>query len=63
VFKRLGFVLEHLGVKAPALLVVCLERRSMGLVDLDPSVDAKGRIVRRWGIRANVTVGTPGGDW
>jgi hypothetical protein len=33
------------------------------LVDLDPSVDAKGRIVRRWGIRANVTVGTPGGDW
>jgi predicted transcriptional regulator of viral defense system len=63
VFKRLGFVLEHLGVEAPALLAACLDRRSTGLVDLDPSVDAKGRIVRRWGVRANVTLGTPGGDW
>jgi predicted transcriptional regulator of viral defense system len=63
VFKRLGFVLEHLDVEAPALLAACLERRSTGLVDLDPSVDAKGRIVRRWGIRANVRLGTPGGDW
>jgi predicted transcriptional regulator of viral defense system len=63
VFKRLGFVLEHLDVGAPALLAACLERRSTGLIDLDPSIDAKGRIVRRWGIRANVTLGTPGGDW
>lgn len=63
VFKRLGHLLEHLGVAAPALLAACLERRSAGLVALDPSVHAKGRIVRRWGIRANVTLGTPGGDW
>ena len=63
VFKRLGFVLEHLAADAPALIEACLERRSTGLVALDPSVDAKGRIVRRWGIRANVTLGTPGGDW
>jgi predicted transcriptional regulator of viral defense system len=63
VFKRLGFILEHLRVEAPGLVGACLERRSTGLVALDPSVDAKGRIVRRWGIRANVTLGTPGGDW
>jgi predicted transcriptional regulator of viral defense system len=63
VFKRLGFVLEHLNVEATVLVAACLERRSTGLVALDPSVDAKGRIVRRWGIRANVTLGTPGGDW
>jgi predicted transcriptional regulator of viral defense system len=63
VFKRLGFVLEHLGVEAPQLIAACLARRSSGLVALDPSVDAKGRIVRRWGIRTNVTLGTPGGDW
>lgn len=63
VFKRLGFVLEHLGVDAPALLDACLERRSSGLVALDPSVDAKGRIVRRWGVRANVMLGTPGSEW
>jgi predicted transcriptional regulator of viral defense system len=63
VFKRLGFVIEHLDVEVASLLAACLARRSAGLVDLDPSVDAKGRIVRRWGVRANVTLGTPGGDW
>lgn len=62
-FKRLGFVLEHLGVDALGLVAACLERRSAGLVALDPSVRVKGRIVRRWGIRANVGLGTPGGDW
>jgi predicted transcriptional regulator of viral defense system len=62
VFKRLGFVVEHLGVTAPDLVEVSLARRSAGIVALDPSVDAKGTIVRRWGVRANVTLGTPGGD-
>lgn len=62
-FKRLGFVLEHLGVDALELVEACLDRRSAGLVALDPSVRVKGRIVRRWGIRANVRLGTPGGDW
>lgn len=63
VFKRLGYLLEHLGVDAQGLVATCLERRSAGLVALDPSVDTKGRIVRRWGLRVNVTLGTPGGDW
>jgi len=63
VFKRLGFVFEHLGLEAPGLVAACLARRSTGLVALDPSVNAKGRIVRRWGIRANVSLGRPGGDW
>lgn len=63
VFKRLGFVVEHLGVDTPDLVAACLERRSSGLVAIDPSVNATGRIVRRWGIRANASLGTPGGDW
>ena len=63
VFKRLGFVVEHLGIDAPDLVTACKNRRSAGLITLDPSVRATGRIVRRWGIRANVTLGTPGGDW
>lgn len=63
VFKRLGYVVEHLDVEAPDLVAACLERRSSGLVALDPSVHATGRIVRRWGIRANASLGTPGGDW
>jgi predicted transcriptional regulator of viral defense system len=63
VFKRLGLVIEHLRVDAPVLIDACLERRRTGLVALDPSVDAKGRIVRRWGVRVNAALGTPGGDW
>jgi predicted transcriptional regulator of viral defense system len=63
VFKRLGYLLEHSGVDAPALIKACLERRSAGLVALDPSVKSPGRIVRRWGLRANVVLGTPGGNW
>jgi predicted transcriptional regulator of viral defense system len=63
VFKRLGLLLEHLGVDASELEESCLDRRSSGLVALDPSVGAKGRIVRRWGVRVNVTLGVPGGEW
>lgn len=63
VFKRLGFVVEHLGIDAPDLVTACKNRRTAGLITLDPSIRATGRIVRRWGIRANVNLGTPGGDW
>jgi len=63
VFKRLGFLLEHLEVSPGGLLAACGRRRSAGLVTLDPSVHTRGRIVTRWGLRANVALGTPGGDW
>lgn len=56
VFKRLGFLIEELGVDAPKLVERCLARRTAGVNDLDPSVDAKGPTVSRWGIRANVRV-------
>lgn len=62
VFKRLGYLLEHSGADTPALIGACLERRSAGLTLLDPSVKAPGRIVRRWGLRVNVTLGRPGDD-
>jgi predicted transcriptional regulator of viral defense system len=54
VFKRLGYLIELLGIEADELLAACRERRSAGLVALDPSVKARGQIVRRWGLRANV---------
>lgn len=56
VFKRLGYLIELLGIDAEELLAACRERRSAGLVALDPSIKAKGRIVRRWGLRANVAL-------
>lgn len=54
VFKRLGYLIEQLGIDADELLAACRERRSAGLIDLDPSVKKRGTIVRRWGLRANV---------
>lgn len=63
VFKRLGYLLEHSGIDAPDLIRSCLERRSSGLVLLDPSVQETGPIVRRWRLRVNVSIGAPGGEW
>lgn len=62
VFKRLGWVLEVRGIAGP-LLDACADRRSAGLVKLDPTVRAAGRIVRRWGLRANVALDERGDDW
>lgn len=62
-FKRLGYLLEHSHVEAPDLVDACLARRSSGLAKLDPAADAPGRIVRRWGLRMNVTLGSPGDEW
>lgn len=56
VFKRLGFLIEELGIDAPKLVERCLARRTAGVNDLDPSVDAKGPTLSRWGIRVNVRV-------
>lgn len=55
VFKRLGWLLELLGQDG-ALIEACADRRSAGLVKLDPSVSSDGVIVRRWGLRVNVAI-------
>jgi len=57
VFKRLGYVLETLDVVAPTLVDACLNAMSSGIVLLDPAAPSKGRILRRWNLRINVTVG------
>ncbi len=58
VFKRLGFLVEHLGIGAPELVSQCHGARSAGYVRLDPSGPARGRLVRRWGLQVNVEVPT-----
>ena len=63
VFKRLGYLLEHSGTEAQGLVEACLARRSSGLAKLDPSAKETGRILRRWGLRVNVALGSPGDDW
>ena len=63
VFKRLGYLLEHSGSESRGLVEACLARRSSGLAKLDPSAKETGRILRRWGLRVNVALGSPGDDW
>lgn len=55
-FKRLGYLVEQLGLDADGLVTACRERRGAGLIALDPAVKARGRIVRRWGLRDNVAL-------
>jgi predicted transcriptional regulator of viral defense system len=54
VFKRLGFLLETLGIDASPIITACLERQSTGLSPLDPTVQWKGYILKRWNLRVNV---------
>ena len=61
IFKRLGYLLESreapTGVDVGTLVSACLDRRSAGLTTLDPANPSRGRIVRRWGLRANIDLG------
>lgn len=56
-FKRLGYLLERAESSAGALVDACRARRSSGINDLDPSVNAGGPILSTWGIRVNVDLG------
>jgi predicted transcriptional regulator of viral defense system len=60
-FKRLGYLVEQLGIDAADLVAACRERRGAGLIALDPSVKAPGRIVQRWGLRDNIALQPIGG--
>lgn len=54
--KRIGFLAERLWPDASDLIKMCLESKSLGLSKLDPSVEARGNLVTRWGLWANVRV-------
>lgn len=57
VFKRLGLLIEMLGIDAPDLIDVCLRGKSAGITSLDPSMPAEGHIVSRWNLRLNAQIG------
>lgn len=58
VFKRLGFLVEELGIAAPEIVGVCRTSMSAGVSNLDPSIHGSGgRIHQRWNLRVNATVG------
>lgn len=58
VFKRLGFTLEALGTNLPDIVQACRERVTSGVSALDPDGPTAGKILTRWGLRVNATVGT-----
>ena len=56
VFKRLGYILERCDLEAPETIEACRRLLSSGLSPLDPNVRVKGRVVKRWNLRANVAL-------
>lgn len=60
VFKRLGYLLETREAESNTdkLIAACVDRRSTGVTALNPSNSARGHILRRWGLRINVNLGT-----
>ena len=54
--KRLGYVIETLGIDAPDTVAFCWENVSAGYSKLDPSAPARGRLMRRWNLRINVNL-------
>lgn len=56
IFKRLGYLVETLGIGPPDLVSACQDRLSSGISVLDPDGPTGGRRVMRWRIRVNVGV-------
>lgn len=56
VFKRLGYLVETLGLDAPELASACLARLPEGVSALDPNGPRGGRRTMRWRLRANVDI-------
>lgn len=58
VFKRLGYLSEQLRLGDEQFLAACMRRLSSGVSLLDPGAPNRGPRVMRWGLRANVLVGS-----
>ncbi len=56
VFKRLGYLLEALNIRAAKLSALCARRKSAGVSRLDPGGRATGPILSRWSLRVNVNL-------
>jgi len=56
VYKRLGYLVESLGIDVPHVVETCRTSLSAGLTFLDPSVRRPGRISKRWNLRVNVAI-------
>jgi len=55
-YKRLGYLAEKVLHADPAILANANAHQSAGIIALDPQVKAAGKILKRWGLRINVTI-------
>lgn len=55
--KRLGYLVENFRVDAPEILRYCEANISSGYSKLDPTVEVKGKLSRRWNLDTNVDLG------
>jgi predicted transcriptional regulator of viral defense system len=58
--KRAGYLLERLWPEARRLRDLAVERRTTGVIRLDPAVRSRGRMSRRWGLWVNIAVPASG---
>jgi predicted transcriptional regulator of viral defense system len=56
VYKRLGYLLEALGLDEAGLIGNCRDRMSSGVVPLDPGIDAPGARDSHWNLRVNARI-------
>lgn len=58
-FKRLGYLLQALGIDAPRMVATCLAEKSAGFTSLDPTMPRRGPLLRRWNLQVNSHVADP----
>lgn len=61
-WKRLGYLAELLWPGEEAIIAEALKHVTTGYVALDPTVRKKGRILRRWRLRVNVSLKSESSD-
>jgi predicted transcriptional regulator of viral defense system len=61
-WKRLGYLAELLWPGEEAIIAEALKHVTTGYLALDPTVRKKGRILRRWRLRVNVSLKSESSD-
>lgn len=56
VFKRLGYLVEAIGLDLPEFVAKCRDHLSKGISALDPGGPVGGTTSTRWGLRLNIRV-------
>lgn len=57
IYKRLGYILETLNVRALEVIEVCKKNMSAGYSAFEPKIKAKGIFSRKWNLRVNAEIG------